>query len=1017
MIRSRLMTFLLLANLAAPLCSGELDLLSFSPADPHDLGAAASQPVAVTPDGRFAMISTPAPNLVAGVTDDNGCSDLVLVDRQTATRRLVSFAPGQPHVARPQGADPGADPRGLLSANGQVALFQNANDLWCPFDGANSWFLTDLAAGTVEALGDLVTVPGLPVPPAFAVIPRALSADGQRVLLDYGGQVVLLDRTSDTAQLVSRAADDPSQPGNDSARAVALSPDGRYVLFSSGAGDLVTGFVDGNGPAFVDLYRYDSVDGEVILVSRVAGTTTTGAGAEPTQAHITPDGNTIVFDSGAVDLVPGQLDGVGLDVFRFDVATETTSLVSHRSGLAATTAFGQLEAVSNDGRWTVFRSPTLLATGGVDGNGGSLNDLFLHDRVTNESVLVSHALGQPNRSGNGPLSFTALSGDGRFVIFTSAATDLVADPAAATPAIFRFDRTTALVERIHYPADQPLLDFVVPRGLVDEAANLLVGSSASATLAAPLVDGNLTWDTFAVDLASDSLETLSTAAFAQDTTAAGDSDLPVVAADGNAVGFTSDSLEMVPGLGAFGLQTGSAIVYDRLLGAHELVSHAAGNPGAVRPGTLAALSDDGRFALLESTAADLVAGQIDPLANSRSLFLYDRTSDVASLVSHLAASDLTAASGRAQGLSADGRFALWTGSPAGIVPGVPATEMFQLFLYDRTTGVNRLVSHGTTSPLEPGNASSGGDTPETAARLSDDGRFALFVTTASNLVTGDGNQRSDVFRFDAVTEAVRLVSHVPGLPGTVLPGRSSFPVFAGQGRFAAFLHQPDNGAFVEIYLWDALSGDTQLVLQLTDAPGFDAAVALRELSPDGRFLLFDTNGAGFSAGVTDTNGRLDAFVYDRESQTFRLASPRFGSTDTTAPVGAVSRGFVGNAQRILLVSGDPLLLPPAAVLPGGDELILVDLGSGARELLTHPPGQPLTGGGPGLTRVAISRNGASVALASESRLLFGNDFDLSTPEVPQLLTGGADVFLYRPDQLFADGFESGNLAAWSSAEP
>jgi Tol biopolymer transport system component len=1016
MIRSRLTTFLLLANLASPLCSGELDLLSFSPADPHDLGAAASQPVAVTPDGRFVMISTPAPNLVAGVTDDNGCTDLVLVDRQTATRRLVSFAPGQPNVARPLGADPGADPRGLLSANGQVALFQNANDLWCPFDGANSWFLTDLAAGTVEALGDLVTVPGLPVPPASAVTPRALSADGRRVLLDYGGQVVLLDRTSDTAQLVSRAADDPSQPGNDSARAVALSPDGRYVLFSSGAGDLVTGFVDGNGPAFVDLYRFDSVGGGVILVSRVAGTTTTGAGAEPMQARITPDGNTIVYDSGALELVPGQLDGVGLDVFRFDVASETTSLVSHRADLATTTAYGQLEAVSNDGRWTVFRSPTLLATGGVDGNGSAADDLFLQDRVTDASVLISHALGQPSRSANGPSSFLALSGDGRFVIFTSAATDLVADP-AATLETFRFDRTTALVERITYPADQPLLDFVVPRGLVDETASLLVGSSASATLAAPLVDGNLTWDTFVVDLASDALETLSSAAFAQDTTAAGDSDLPVVAADGDTVGFTSDSLEMVPGLGAFGLQPGSAIVYDRLLGAHELVSHSAGNPGAVRPGTLAALSGDGRFVLLESTATDLVAGQIDPVANSRSLFLYDRSTDAASLVSHLAGNDLAAASGRAQGLSADGRFVLWTGSPAGIVPGVPATEMFQLFLYDRTTGANRLVSHGTTSPLEPGNGSSGGDTAETAARLSDDGRFALFVTTASNLVTGDDNQRSDVFRFDAVTEAVRLVSHVPGQPATVLPGRSSFLVFAGQGRFAAFLHQPANGAFVEIYLWDALSGDTQLVLQLTDAPGFDAAVVLRELSPDGRFLLFDTHGAGFASGVTDTNGRLDAFVYDRESQTFRLASPRFGSTDTTAPAGAMSRGFVGNAQRILLVSDDPLLLPPAAQLPGGNELLLVDLGTGARELLTHRPGQPLVGGGPGFSHVAVSRNGASVALASQSSNLFGNDFDFSTSDVPQLLSGGADVFLYRPDGLFADGFESGNLAAWSSAKP
>ncbi|MDX1997764.1 MAG: hypothetical protein SF066_08580 [Thermoanaerobaculia bacterium] len=74
----------------APVLAAELELLSFAPAEPHALGATTTRPLAMSADGRFVLLSTLAPNLIAGVVDRNGCNDLIVVDRQTGARSRVT---------------------------------------------------------------------------------------------------------------------------------------------------------------------------------------------------------------------------------------------------------------------------------------------------------------------------------------------------------------------------------------------------------------------------------------------------------------------------------------------------------------------------------------------------------------------------------------------------------------------------------------------------------------------------------------------------------------------------------------------------------------------------------------------------------------------------------------------------------------------------------------------------------------------------------------------------------------
>src|SRR6185295_5363114 len=116
------------------------------------------------------------------------------------------------------------------------------------------------------------------------------------------------------------------------------------------------------------------------------------------------------------------------DVFLFDRHTGTVTLVS-RSTTGPTTTANDLSdpwALSSNGRIVLFRSYASDLTT-TDTNGTA--DVFLFDRVTGTVTLVSHSAAGPATAGNAASSPAALSANGRYVLFDSLASDLVAaDP-------------------------------------------------------------------------------------------------------------------------------------------------------------------------------------------------------------------------------------------------------------------------------------------------------------------------------------------------------------------------------------------------------------------------------------------------------------------------------------------------------------------------------------------------------------------------------------------------------------
>src|SRR5207247_1588614 len=154
----------------------------------------------------------------------------------------------------------------------------------------------------------------------------------------------------------------------------------------------------------------------------------------------------LAFASDATSLVPGDTNG-NTDVFVHDRQTGTTERVSVDSAGHEGNGYSQQPAISADGRFVAFTSD---ATNLVPGDTNGVTDVFVHDRQTGttERVSVDSAGNQGDRRSGNSLSRPAISAGGRFVAFASDATTLVPGDTNGDVDVFVHDRETGTTERV-----------------------------------------------------------------------------------------------------------------------------------------------------------------------------------------------------------------------------------------------------------------------------------------------------------------------------------------------------------------------------------------------------------------------------------------------------------------------------------------------------------------------------------------------------------------------------------------
>jgi Tol biopolymer transport system component len=411
------------------------------------------------------------------------------------------------------------------------------------------------------------------------------------------------------AQVTQRASlNSAGEQANYDCKGPSISPDGRYVVFYSGATNLAPNSTFGFNCVF--------------LRDRLVGTTervsVNLAGGQPdAESHlpsVSADGRWVAFVSWATDLVPGDTNGVE-DAFVRDRLTGTTERVSVSSSGAEANNWSDWTYGSNqlsaDGRCVVFESP---ASNLVPGDTGGFVDVFVRDRLAGTTERVSVATGGAQASG---ASWNpALSTDGRFVVFVSNAPNLVPNDTNGHDDVFLHDRVTGTTERVTLDSagGEANDDSFSPSVSAD---GRYVAFSSFATNLVP-GDTNAAWDTFVRDRATGTTERVSVSSGGAQGNA--DSLGVSISADGRSVVFVSSAANLVPG------DTNGApdvFVRDRIAGTTERVSiSSAGVQGDLESGFWGvSISQDGRFASFSSDATTLVPGDT---ANHADIFVRDR---------------------------------------------------------------------------------------------------------------------------------------------------------------------------------------------------------------------------------------------------------------------------------------------------------------------------------------------------------------------------------------------------------
>ncbi len=282
----------------------------------------------------------------------------------------------------------------------------------------------------------------------------------------------------------------------------ALSSDGRYVAFESTASNLVVG--DSN--YYRDIFVRDRQSNTTARVSVASdGTEANGASYAPA---ISADGRYVSFYSGASNLVAGDSNSAR-DVFVHDRATQQTSRVSVSSTGQQGNAKSGESAISADGRYLAFESMagnlvmTDTITCSTGGGYASCYDVFLRDRQTAQTVMVS--VGSDGRLANGSSYAPAMTPDGRFIAFETRSINLI-DGGAINywQNIFVHDMLTGRTSLVTFTSDnRPDEDADSFNPAISADGRYVAFSSLATNLVGPGNDTNGVSDVFLRDQGGD----------------------------------------------------------------------------------------------------------------------------------------------------------------------------------------------------------------------------------------------------------------------------------------------------------------------------------------------------------------------------------------------------------------------------------------------------------------------------------------------------------------------------------
>jgi len=417
-------TVLLLSSMSGGLFGQDLtptkiELISQSTAG--IVGNDASAQAATSNTGRFIAFQSAADNLVS--TDTNAKIDIFLRDRQAQTTiKITNAIAGEPD---------GDSFSPTISADGRfIAFSSDASNLVAGDSNLlRDAFVYDRLSNSIER----VSLSDAGSQSASGVVQQAnISADGNFVTFAGGGdlatpstlgseQILVHDRAQSKTLLVSHTHFDNNLGGDIRSRRPFISSNGSHIIYMSGASNLTA---DDNN-SIDDYFVYNLATKTTSLVSRQNGINgnlaTVLSQDSQLRPQITASGLHALMPLRADSLVAGDNNAGVKDLAIRDLNLHLNTLISVASDNTQTNNTAAGPSISDDANFISFWSS---GDNLVSGDTNSVEDVFLRDRQQNKTYRINlSTAGLEANGGSG--SATNMSRDGRYILYTSEADNLL----------------------------------------------------------------------------------------------------------------------------------------------------------------------------------------------------------------------------------------------------------------------------------------------------------------------------------------------------------------------------------------------------------------------------------------------------------------------------------------------------------------------------------------------------------------------------------------------------------------
>lgn len=402
------------------------------------------------------------------------------------------------------------------------------------------------------------------------------------------------------------------------------------------------------------------------LVQITYSTNLSSLDADAQQPHLSGNGAWVVFTSGATNLVVASLSGQR-EVFSYLLATQQIRHVS--AALSGGQADGDSTAngVSADGRWILLTSQASDLSQAGDQN--NTTDVFVYDQSEGEMRLVS--MSPQGVAANGSSFGRDISPDGRYVVYSSEASDLTDEDTNEAWDVFVWDRESGLSERISMgPGDQQRNVQPGVHAHISDDGRYVSYHSLSDQLTPASENG--VFDIFVTDRERSSTTLLSstfTGALVD-----GNAFVLGMSGDGRYLSSYASASNWVEG-DTNGLQ--DVFLIDRTAGTTKRINLGPDGQQADSESSSAVLSSDGRFLSFASAATNLVEGDDNQMDDS---FVYDQVADQIRAMSRSATGEFGSGPSQAAQFSSSGTCYVFASKASNLSLNSSTDEVVDLFV-------------------------------------------------------------------------------------------------------------------------------------------------------------------------------------------------------------------------------------------------------------------------------------------------------------------------------------------------